>query len=372
MVLIYISLITCDVKYLFMCLLATPIPFLGKIAFKTFPPFGGLPWWAQTVKNLPAMWEIQVQSLGQEDPLEEGMATHSCILVWRIQWTEEHGGLQSLGLQRIGYDWTTNTFTFLLFNWVIFDLYNFFMYSRRLESPLDSKEIKSVNPKGNQLWTFIERTDAEAEAPILWLPDAKSWHIGKDLDAGKDWGQRRRGKQRMRGLNGIINSVNMLLLFRGSIMSNSLRPHVLQHASLSCPSTTPRACSNSCPLRLWCHPTISSSVVPFSSCLQSFAASGSLLMNHLYSSGGWSIGVSASISILSMNTQDWFPLGVTDLISLLSEDSQESSPTLQFKSINSSALSLLYGPTLTSICDYWKSHSFNYKDLCWQSNVSAL
>ena len=176
------------------------------------------------------------------------MATHSCILVWRIQWTEEHGGLQSLGLQRIGYDWTTNTFTFLLFNWVIFDLLNFFMYSRRLESPLDSKEIKSVNPKGNQLWTFIERTDAEAEAPILWLPDAKSWHTGKDLDAGKDWGQRRRGQQRMRGLNGKINSVDMLLLFRGSITSNSLRPHGLQHASLSCPSLTPRACSNSCPL----------------------------------------------------------------------------------------------------------------------------
>ena len=60
------------------------------------------------------------------------------------------------------------------------------MYSRRLESPLDSKEIKSVNPKGNQLWIFIERIDAEAEAPILWLPDTKSWHIGKDPDAGKD------------------------------------------------------------------------------------------------------------------------------------------------------------------------------------------
>ena len=192
------------------------------------------------------------------------------------------------------------------------------MYSRRLESPLDSKEIKSVNPKGNQLWIFIERTDAEAEAPILWLPDTKSWHIVKDLDAGKDWGQRRRGQQRMRGLNGITNSVDMLLLlFSGSIMSSSLWSHGLQHARLSCPSPPPRACSNSCPLSLWCHPTILSSVVPFSSCLQSFAASGSLLMSRLFSSGGQSIGVSTSASVLSMNTQDWFPLGLTDLISLL-------------------------------------------------------
>ena len=124
----------------------------------------------------------------------------------------------------------------------------------------------------------------------------------------------------MRGLNGIINSVDMLLLlFSASIVSNSLRPHGLQHARLSCPSPPPRACSKSCPLSLWCHPSISSSVVPFSPCLQSFVASGSLLMSHLFSSGGQSIGVSASASVLSMNTQDWFPLGLTDLISLLSE-----------------------------------------------------
>ena len=138
------------------------------------------------------------------------------------------------------------------------------MYSRRLESPLDSKEIKSVNPKGNQLWIFIERTDAEAEAPILWLPDTKSWHIVKDLDAEKDWGQRRRGQQRMRGLNGITNSVDMLLLlFSGSIMSSSLWSHGLQHARLFCPSLSPGICSDSCPLSQCCYLTISSSAVPF-------------------------------------------------------------------------------------------------------------
>ena len=85
----------------------------------------------------------------------------------------------------------------------------------------------------------------------------------------------------------------------------------------SCPSPTPGACSNSCPWSWWCHPTISSSVVPFSSCLQSFPASGSFPMSHFFASGGPSIGASASTSVLPMNIQDWFPSGLTGLISLL-------------------------------------------------------
>ena len=157
---------------------------------------------------------------------------------------------------------------------------------KTLESPLNSKEIKSVNPKGNQSWVFIERTDAEVETPILWLPDTKSWHIIKDLDAGKDWGQRRRGQQRMRGLNGITNSVDMLLLlFSGSIMSSSLWSHGLQHARLLCPSPSPRVCSNSGPLSRWCYLTISSSVVHFSSCPQSFPTSRSFPVSQLFTSG---------------------------------------------------------------------------------------
>ena len=92
--------------------------------------------------------------------------------------------------------------------------------------------------------------------------------------------------------------------FSHSIMSNSLWPHVLQHARFPCPPPTPRACSNSCPLRWWCHPTISSSVIPFSSCLQSFPVSGSLLMSQLLASSGQSIRVSASASVLPMNIQD--------------------------------------------------------------------
>ena len=147
--------------------------------------------------------------------------------------------------------------------------------------------------------------------------------------------------------------------FSHSVMSNSLWPHGLQHARLPCPSPTPIAYSNSCPLSQWCHPTISSCVVPFSSCLKSCPASRSFQMSHFFLSGGQSIGLSASASVLPKNIQDWFPLGLTGWISLQSKDSQESSPTPQFKSINSSVLSFLYGPTLTSIHGYWKNHSFD-------------
>ena len=99
----------------------------------------------------------------------------------------------------------------------------------------------------------------------------------------------------------------------------SLRPHGLQQNRRPCPSPSPRAYSNSCPLSWWCHPTISSSVIPFSSCPQSFPASGSFLMSRLFASGGQSIGVSTLASVLPMNIQDWFPLGLTGLISLQSK-----------------------------------------------------
>ena len=96
--------------------------------------------------------------------------------------------------------------------------------------------------------------------------------------------------------------------FSRSVVSDSLWSHGLQHARLPCPSPTLGACSNSCPSSRWCHPTISSSVVPFSSCLQSFPPSGSFLMSQFFASGGQSIGVSASASALPMNIQDWFPV----------------------------------------------------------------
>ena len=140
-------------------------------------------------------------------------------------------------------------------------------------------------------------------------------------------------------------------------MSDSLWPHGLQHTRLPRPSPAPKDCSNSCPSSQWYHPTISSFVVPFSSHLQSFPASGSFQMSQLFTSGGQSIGVSGSASILPMNIQDWSPLGWAGWISLQSKDPQESSPTSQFKSINYSLLSFLYSPTLTSIHDYGKTRA---------------
>ena len=107
--------------------------------------------------------------------------------------------------------------------------------------------------------------------------------------------------------------------FSYSVMFNSLQLHQLQHARLPCPLLTPRACSNPCPSSQWCHPTISSSVIPFSSHLQSFPASGSFPMSWLLTSGGLSTGASASASVLPMNIQDWSPLGLTSWISLLSK-----------------------------------------------------
>ena len=104
--------------------------------------------------------------------------------------------------------------------------------------------------------------------------------------------------------------------FSCPVVSDSLWPHGLQHARLQCPSPTPGAYSNSCPLSQWCHPTISSPIIPFSSCLQSFPASWSFLMSHFFTSGGQSSGVSASASVLPMNIQDWFLFRRTDWISL--------------------------------------------------------
>ena len=126
-------------------------------------------------------------------------------------------------------------------------------------------------------------------------------------------------------------------------MSNSLWPRGLQHSRLPCPSQSPWICSNSHPLSQWHHPISLSSVIPFCSCLQSFPESGSFLMSWLFTSGGQSIGTSASASALPVNIQDWFLLGLTGLISLQSKGlSSFFYPTPQFKSINSLALSILW------------------------------
>ena len=159
--------------------------------------------------------------------------------------------------------------------------------------------------------------------------------------------------------------------FSRSVVSNSLQPYNSEHSRPPCPAQTLGVYSNSCPSNLWCHPAISSSVVPFSSCPQSLLVSGSFPMSQLFAWSGQSIGVSASISVLPMNNQDWSALWWTGWISLQSKGlSRVFNTTVQ--SINFSTLSFLHSPTLTSIHDHWKNHSLDQTDLCWQSNVSAF
>ena len=180
------------------------------------------------------------------------MATHSSILAWKIPWMEEFGGLgglQSMVSQRVRQEWGTNTFTFTGI---------------------------SHQGKGTSQTQRQDRTQAH---PACKTECSEMGWVG--------------------------GSVQLSC----SVMSNSLRSHGLKHARPPCPSPTPRAYSNSCRSSWWCHPTISSSVIPFSSRLQSFPASGSVLMSQFFASGGQSTGISASPSILPMNIQDWFILG---------------------------------------------------------------
>ena len=148
-------------------------------------------------------------------------------------------------------------------------------------------------------------------------------------------------------------------------MSDSLRPHGLQHARLPCPSPTPGACSNSCPSSQWCHPTISSSVIPFSSCLQFLPASGSSQVSQLFASAGQSIGVSASTSVLPMNIQDWFPLGWTSWISLQSKGLSRLFSNTTVRKQQFFGMGQLSHPYMTS----GKYHNFDYKQFMGSQRV---
>ena len=173
--------------------------------------------------------------------------------------------------------------------------------------------------------------------PIKFPPPSLSTHV---LPAATwTWATNRQRRQLVRlEIPHVLWSVQ----FSHSVMSDSLQPHGLQHARPPCPSQTPGAYSNSCPLSGWCHPIISSSVMPFSTHLQSFPVSGTFQMSQFFTSGGQSIGVSASTSVLSVNIQDWFPLGLTCLISLQSKGLSRvfSNTTVQKHQFFSAQLSL--------------------------------
>ena len=150
-------------------------------------------------------------------------------------------------------------------------------------------------------------------------------------------------------------------MFSCSVMSNSLWTHGLQHARLHCPSPSPGAISSSYPWSWWCHPTISSSVVPFSSCFQSFPASGTFPMSHRFTSDDQNTGSSALASVLPVNIQSWFPLGLIGLISLLSKGHSRifSSTTAQKHQFFSAQPSLRSKSHIYT----WKNHGFDYTDV---------
>ena len=189
----------------------------------------------------------------------------------------------------------------------------------------------------------IAKTWKQPKCPLTGEQTKKMWYISTMkycLDTKKEWNNTICSN--MIDLEIIILSegsqiekdkymISLICCCSVAQLCLTLQPHALQHARLPCPSLSLGVCSSLCPLSWWCHPTISSSVVPFPSCPQSYPALRSFLISQLFISGGQSIGASASASILPMNIQDWFPLGLTGLISLLS--SQESSPTTDFKSI---------------------------------------
>ena len=147
------------------------------------------------------MQEIWIQSLGREGPVEEEMATHSSISAWKSPWTEEPDGLQSMRSQRVEHDWARTHGT---------------GYTLCRDFP-GGPVVKNLPSRTGEVglspgWgVFFGRNDAKAETPVLWPPHAKSWLIGKDSDAGRDWGRRKRGRQRMRWLDGITDSMDMTL-----------------------------------------------------------------------------------------------------------------------------------------------------------------
>ena len=190
--------------------------------------------------------------------------------------------------------------------------------------PMTNASVRSVFSRGDscEVWTVSETSPwqhdlSTSSCPLHSLqPGVSSYYWSVDFSA---WGAYQRKHWSVCSSSDVRHGRISSVQFSHSVVFDSLRPRGLQHARSPCPLPAPRVYSNSCPLSRWCHPTISSSVIPFSSCPQSFPASGSFQMSQFFASGGQSIGVSASASVLPMNAQDWFPLGWTGWISLQSK-----------------------------------------------------
>ena len=197
------------------------------------------------------------------------MATHSSVLAWRIPGTGEPDGLPSMGSHRVGHDWSDLAAAAVVFVTLVFK--GTFSGMCVTQSCLTLYDLMAL--PGSSVHGILQARILEWDGVVV-QSHSRAW------------------------------------LFR---------PHGLQHTRLPCPSPSPRVYSNSCSLSQWCHPTISSSAITFSSCLLSFPASGSFPMSQLFTSGGLSIGASASASVLPMNIQGWFPLALTGLISLQSK-----------------------------------------------------
>ena len=205
----------------------------------------------QTIKKLPAMQETQemkVWSLGQEDYLEKEKAAHSSILVWRIPWTEEPGGLQSMGSQTAGHDWATNTFTFHFLSFTYLKSYlilksNHFSY---FYSGLHKVRWHTIIKVCEYSLVFqtAPRMTGSWEYRIVKFKFCLFSEIVKEKQIAF-----------ARGFTNLLNE-NQSVQFSHSVVSDSLQSHGLQHARLPCPSPTPGACSDSCPSSWWCHPTI--------------------------------------------------------------------------------------------------------------------
>ena len=206
----------------------------------------------------------------------------------------------------------------------------------------------------------IQKTKIMASGPITSREIGKQWKQWETLFWGTPKSlQMVTAAMKLRCLLLGRKAVTDLFQFSCSVMFDSLQPHEPQHARPLCLSPTPGVYPNSCPLSRWCHLTISSSVVPFSSCLQSFPTSGSFQMSQLFASCGQNTGVSTSTPVPPMNTRDWSCVTWTGWISLQSKGLLGVFSHTTVQSISSSALRFLYGPTLTSIHDHWKNHSLD-------------